>query len=491
MASINCAGINPSFKKLVQGIDEWGNKRTVKEYLRDPYEAAFKLVETEFFVPLKQLMYLPKDGLTPGQVESFKGRLNELVNNMKSGQLDTDFAQWFWQTSKYGKKDPVIGSLLGNMQKTSFRFRANELETKMLSKDFFKELIDESISMELTSRFGIKMAQREMTKLDDRRMKAQADFLNGVEGSKERWSAVESEIDELTQKSHLKVFDEFIDIVEKDIKTAIDDKYSDISSKAKADEAAGKKYSSNIKLRNSLDSGDKILKLDSADMAKYLGGPGKKLENRPNMYRAVVSYMKLMDKLYSTLRSGVDIRIDSIINRLQVNGDMRSAEDFRELKTKLRGAYMPAYEQGFYPHYTRDLNARFMDSLMKDFDSIQTAVNPYDMKGKGVKEILNSINLTISAHTKRRASTLKETGDRESTYQYSRDLLGSINNYIFDVNRFNYASYMDNYMMESLTSIERIYKTNGHAKGYAKNITDYVLDMHKAANGHDDVSPTT
>ena len=487
MASINCAGINPNFKKLVQGIDDWGSKSSVKSYLRDPYEAAFKLVETEFFVPLKHLMYIPKEGLTPGQVESFKARLSELTQSIEKGQLDSDFATWFWQTSKYGKKDPVIGSLLGNMQKTSFRFRANELETKMLSKDFFKELVDESLSSELTSRFGIKMAQREMSKLDDKRVRALAEFQDGVEGSKERWLEVEAEIDELTQKSHLKVFDEFIDIIEKDVKVAIDDKYKNIADKAKADEAAGKKYTPNTRLKKALDAGDRILKLDSADMAKYLS----KLENRPHMYRAVVSYTKLMDKLYSTLRKGVDVRIDSIIDRLKVNGDDRSSRDFEEIRTKLRGLYMPAYEQGFYPHYTRDLNAQFMDGLMKDFDNIQTAVNPYDMKGKGTREIINSINLTINKHTQRRATSLKDSGERENTYQYSRDLLGSINNYIFDVNRFNYASYMDNYMIESLTAIERIYKTEGHAKGYAKNITDYVLDMHKAANGHDNINPTT
>ena len=50
---------------------------------------------------------------------------------------------------------------------------------------------------------------------------------------------------------------------------------------------------------------------------------------------------------------------------------------------------------------------------------------------------------------------------------------------------------MDGYMLDSLTSIERIYKTDGGAKGYAQNLVDFVTDMHKATNGDPNISPKT
>ena len=46
-------------------------------------------------------------------------------------------------------------------------------------------------------------------------------------------------------------------------------------------------------------------------------------------------------------------------------------------------------------------------------------------------------------------------------------------------------------MLDALTSVERIYKTDGGAKGYAQNVVEFVTDMHRATNGDADISPKT
>ena len=490
MSVINCAGVNPNFKKLLSDIREWAGKSSTKKFIKDPYEAAFSFAETEMHLPLDQLMHLPVGELTPGQVGSFKGRLNELISNMESGKIGNwtggNLSTWFYNTSKYGKRDPVIGSILGKMQKSSHKFRANELENKTLFRDVVSNLDSYAVEVGFTSKMGRLAAKRRMSALDDARLKAHAEVLDRVEGAKERYDEIEAEIDRVKKDTHLQVYDEFINIIEKDISEGIAKKYNDIKIKADKDRADGKTKSRSILRQERLDRGDEVLKLESDDLAKYL----EKIHDKPKLYQAVDSYVRLMDNMYSVLRNGVDVRIDSVIKRLTVNGDTRTAKEFKELKNKLRDIYMPKYEQGFFPHFTRDLNAEFMDGLMKSFDSVQRAVNPYDMKGEPIRDIINSINLHINKHVKRRAEKSKESGEKEYTFKYSRDLIGAIDNYVFDVNRFNYAAFMDSHMIDALTSIESMYRTEGSAKGYAKVITDYVLNMTKAANGDSNVDPT-
>tara|TARA_R100001530_G_scaffold79242_1_gene55301 strand:- start:79 stop:1668 length:1590 start_codon:yes stop_codon:yes gene_type:complete len=98
------------------------------------------------------------------------------------------------------------------------------------------------------------------------------------------------------------------------------------------------------------------------------------------------------------------------------------------------------------------------------------------------------MNLYMDKHTSARAKDL-ETG--KFGYDYSRDFLNSVRNYISDINRFNFISFMDGHMLESLTSVERIYKADGAAKGYAQNLVDFITDMHMATNGDTSVSPNT
>ena len=487
MSVINCAGINENFKSLLSGIEEWAADSKTRKYIKDPHEAAFHFAESEFLIPLDKLMYLPKGELTPGQIGSFKGRLSEMIGNIEKGQVGGDLSTWFFQTSKYGKKDPVIGSLLNNMQKSSFKFRANELENKSLFKDVVSNLDKYAEELGFTSKMGRFLARQRVSQIDDAILQAKADFIDGVDGAKQRFEDLNEEINRVKKSTHLQVYDEFIDIVEKDIRTGIAKKYNTIKDKADNDRADGKTKSRSILRQERLDRGDEVLRLTPDDLSMYL----ERIHDKPEMYQAVNSYVKLMDNLYDTLRRGVDIRIDSIVKRLLVNEDTRTAQEFNDLKQKLRDIYMPKYEAGFFPHYTRDLNAEFMDGLMKSFDDVQRAVNPYDMKGEPIRDIINNINLHINKHVKRRSEKDLQLGEKEYTFQYSRDLIGSVNNYIFDINRFNYTAFMDSHMIDALTSVESIYKSNGSAKGYAKNITDYVLNMTKAANGDSNVDPST
>ena len=120
---VACDLVTANFKSLMTGIKIWGDAERTKKLFNDPFEAAMKLVRTNFSMDLKHLKYI--QDLTPGQVKSFLARLEELTHKVKSGDLDNSFAKLFYQTSHYGPKDPVIGNLLNDMQSSQFKFYKN------------------------------------------------------------------------------------------------------------------------------------------------------------------------------------------------------------------------------------------------------------------------------------------------------------------------------------------------------------------------------
>jgi len=471
---VNCSGLNPHFLKLVDDIEKWaGSARTVKN-LKDPMEAVFRLAKTDFKMDLKHLMYdTNTQWLTKGAAKEFNIRLKQLNTMIENGSIGGEFAQFFWQSSHYGKKDPVIGSYLRDMQRSSFEFRSNELNDRGRFKEIVSSLTDYAKNLGLSDRYGLKNSQRYYNKLDKQLIKAIND------GNQSKVTEIRREIDTVVSSTNLKVFDDFIHLVETQMPKAIQEKYKVIKTKADGGDKRAEAF------KKDLDSGDKVLRLDDVDIAKYMtDADGLKVQD-PNLYKALSQYNNLMEGLHKTLRFGVDKRIDSMVERLRINGDQKSADKVESLKELLRGKLMPKYEQGFFPHYVRDLTVDLMEGLMPHLDDLQGASNPYITKKKmTIEQAADQAKLYLTGHIKKRPG---ERGD----YEYSRNFLNTVSNYIADVNRFNYQSFMDAHFLKSLSGIEQIYRKDGTAKGYAENITDYVSDLHKAANGDNSIPENT
>ena len=116
----------PNALKLGEEIESWANSKKAKNTFKEPYSAAFRLVETEFLMSIQDIGARKTD-ITKGQLGSFKQRLTDLDALISKGTLDSAFSTAFWQTSKFGKKDPVIGAVLREMQKSNFYFREHFL----------------------------------------------------------------------------------------------------------------------------------------------------------------------------------------------------------------------------------------------------------------------------------------------------------------------------------------------------------------------------
>ena len=495
MSNINCELVSPEYKTLYKGIESWAEKNTTKQIFNDPYQAAFRLVESNFFVGLDNLKYV-RD-LTPGRVKSYLARLTELTTKVKQGDLDNSFAKFMYQSSHYGVKDPVIGKVLNDMQKTQFTNRSNDVSDNSDLKAMHNYLKEESIARGYESS-GMRIADKKRLALVDKKNEAIVDYKNAELKNdltarleaEQRLIDINKEQGRLIKSTHLEVYDEMIKIIEVGIPQAVSVRYNELKNEA-YDSKGVVKDKRKAKEFDKIESGERILKLNADEINRLVVRPdGSRLKDSPNLASAVTSYQNLMSRLYKTLRLGVNKRIDSVINRMKYLGQIDSEDTIglQKVKDKMQEKYMPKYEQGFYPHYVKTLNAEFMDGMMKHFDDLQTSVNNRNKTGKSVKEVIQDMNLYINKHTSSRAKDL-ENG--EFGYNYSRDFLNSVKNYVNDVNRFNFTSYMDGHMLDALTSVEQIYKTDGAAKGYGKNLVDFINDMHMATNGDTTVSPNT
>ena len=472
MASINCAIINPHYEELLNSISKWAKKDKSRKQMKSPYEAAFRLAERDFLIDLETLKYdTNQEILTKGRLNGFKKTLEDLNTKIDSGKLDHEFGQFFYQTSHYGAKDPIIGGYLKEMQNSSFHFRKNEMRDKSRFKEIVVALEEDAGLNSLSGKMSIRSAQKKLSKLDTELIKAIND------GNDSRHAEIRKEINTLTTSGELKSFGDLQHVIEVGLKEATQAKYGAIKKEAKE----GNKKSKD--LLDSIEQGKGRVRLTDSEIAKFVRDrDGNKLEDRPGMYKAVIAYDSMMDGLYSTLRKGVEQRIDSISERMKLNGDDRSHDALVELRKKMIGELMPKYEAGFFPHYVRDLSAPFMQKMMPHLDDLQTAANPYlKNKTKTITDIVNSMNLDINEHAKGRQV--------EGDYGYSKHFLNVVNNYISDVNRFNFTSYVDSHFIRSMSGVERIYRKKGSANGYGQNVVDYITDLSKAANGDSTISP--
>ena len=65
----------------------------------------------------------------------------------------------------------------------------------------------------------------------------------------------------------------------------------------------------------------------------------------------------------------------------------------------------------------------------------------------------------------------------------------SVNDYLSDVNKFNFISHIDKYQSQALRSVETSFKkTEGQLNGYARRITEFIMDMHNTAVGRGDIN---
>lgn len=481
-----CHIINPNFENVVNTIEDWAGTDKTKSQFTDGLEAAFKLADTFFGVEIENLKFdSNQQVLTEGSIRAFKEKLTDLNDGVDRGRLgggpSGGFSEFFWQSSRYGAQDPVVGKYLRDMQDSSFYFRKNELRDRTRFSKIINLLKKEAGLNGLSGYMNFKRAQNKLSDLDNKLVTALND------GNDVKVKEIRDEIDTLINKGELQAFGEFMDIIEVGMKDASIAKYELLKEEAALyrDGKGNKKYKKAWKAFKDINENKTTVKLTDLEIGNILKDKkGTALKNRPDMYKAVIEYDGMMSDLYQTLRKGTDKVIDTIIKRSELNGNKEDAVGLKEIKKRLADELMPKYESGFFPHYVRDLSAPFMQKISPHLDELRSSSNPYikDSK-KTVREIISNINTEISEHAKGR----QEQGE----YAYSKNFLNVVDSYISDVNKFNFSSFVNSNFIDSISAIERIYKKEGTSKDYGENLVSYIQDLNMAANGDNNLSPKT
>ena len=391
--SLACEWVHPNFTKLLDDIDRWADSSKARSIFVDPRSTAFRMVENEFLVPIEDLAHKP-GGITLGEIGSFRGRIKELVAAYEDGSIDNKFAQFFWQTSHHAKKDPSLGSVLKDMQMSGFYTRANDAYDNKSLTGILRDLEADAVSRSLVEgragvvsrAFGKKDALQEFAKLDEKLQEDIFKFTNDNDNAAgERAKETQAEIDRLVNNSYLKVYNDMVYVIENGVKEVIQQKYKKMTKPE----------------QKKIDDRKEVIRMDELDISELRMENGEKVS--VPMARAVGKYIELMDSLYDRLRNGVDAQIKSIIDRIERTEGKVGLERTKAIRESLRAKLMPAYEQGYFPHYTRDLHADFMDGLMPHFEEAHNASNPYvKTHQKTIGEIVDGMGSYISGHVKSR-----------------------------------------------------------------------------------------
>jgi len=264
--SLSCSLTSGKYKEFLDEITNWSEKASSRSYFRDPYAAAIKLAESETMAKFKEIKHMP---LTAGQVGSFRARLKELSTNVANGSIDSKFAQFFWQSSHFGKKEPIVGSMLTKMQYSTFNFRNRELNDRNHARDVVVNLKEEAGIESLGSKLGVVRADREYARLDDMHRDALAAHKNGEKGSHDKLLKIQKEKDSLVADSYLKVADKMVTVIENDFPRLATEKYNKLSDKDKA----------------KVDKGERRIILTESDIKNAIVKKGEPLS--PQMYKAL------------------------------------------------------------------------------------------------------------------------------------------------------------------------------------------------------------
>ena len=217
MSKVNCDRLRLG-KKLVMSVDKWAKNSKTLKHTKDPYEAAFRLFERDFYVPMEVAIYDNDNSgfLTPGRIKMFEKELYKYNDRIESGDISM---KWFWSGSALGKKDPAVGYTIQELQRVSNSDRKRILESDKKVKAVFESLkVAAGITGFFTKRKYNK-ALKEYRKLDLDLIKAlDKQDNNAIINARQA-------IKDFTKNSPLKIYDDFIDIIENKMPLAVQEKY--------------------------------------------------------------------------------------------------------------------------------------------------------------------------------------------------------------------------------------------------------------------------
>ena len=462
---------NKATKKsqLINAVNTWlGDKETLSNF-KNPHSAMFKMWESEFYVPLKwAILDEGEKLLTPGKIKQFTESLYRLNKRVKQGDIaSNDFAKLFWTGTTFGKRDPAIGSMLSRLQDVSGQDKVRTMK----SAEDFKEITDMiKVISKVTGPIDKAIFNRDVKKL----RKLDLNLIKAIDKQNNREiSTARKELSEfIDSNKKLKAFDDFIVLIE----TGMPDILMKYREKIESGEFRPMRIKDSKKFLEKVDNGEALLKINEV---KFLEKIMSELGMDIKYADPLMKYNNMMDNQYDNLKKGINSVINSKIKRLKFNRGIESenVKLLKETRERLNKELMPRYEQGFFPHYVRDLNATFMEGLLPRLKKLDSSGEDLLLrKTSTLKEDIQSINEWVTNHAKSRK--------QEYAPEYSRNFFDVVKGYIDDINHFNTSAFLEEAFMDARLDVLKMYRDGDKGPTqYMTNVSDFIADMHKAANG--------
>ena len=447
---------------LLDGIKKWANTDMVARNIQSPYQAALSMFESRFNIEMEYAMLLsPEQGgafLTSGNINSFIRDLNKYAQRVDSGKF-TQFetTEGFMVGTVLGKRDPVLAESLKNLRKVvdSDNKRRNNTNQK------FKEVVDElRAAGGLTGAFSTSKLNSALKK----HRQLEIDYIKALDsGTETEQNEAKKLLQDFESKGSVKTFVDFIKVVEDKMPKAINIKYE---AEKKLAEDGNKEAIERVK---QYDSGKKLVRLTDSESRKYL----QQLGVSDDIISPLIKYNSLMEDSYRVLRAGIEEKINVTIKQIENRkGFKLTIDNLNALKENLRSRLMPRYSEGYFPHFTKQLNAKMMDGMMKHFDELDTSLIDMKHDSRSIDEIIRSINIAIPDYGKSR--------QRDGYNEYSMNFIDVINTYINDVNKFNTQVFVKSGMIDSLNQAKSMYTKESQ---YAGKIVDIINSLYGSVNG--------
>ena len=453
--------------------EEFTADKTIQKRFGKEADNVFKTIFEDIFnMPIDSLNAID---FTKGTLKTLKRRLNKVKLASDKDKLTSSFGSLFYTPSAIAKNNPQLMKLMDNLHNVNLGFQGrgdrHNRSFKNILDSMKKQMIVDGLGGSFMAETNVSRRLSKTTKaankFESEIEKLSVDVYNNVVGAKEKLAEALRLENEFYVKGEGKVFNEMLNIIEKDL--------PDLD------------FEINKKWWSQKPKYDALLKKGKIDRAKY-GSIRKqiltpilaeKIKSEP-MRNAVTEYVDLMNEMHSVLDKGLDAYVRSIKEGMK---GKYSSESIDEIAKKIKEKISPDKKVGYFPHYRRVLNVDFLDNLMPHMQRVSDAVSENLKSDKStVDNAVEALNGYVSSRAKSRA--VVDLGEGVSAQnEFSRNFFTTLKRYVDEVDRFNMVSHADMYTRESLNSAKELFKDGKPLNGYARATVEMMKDMNARMKG--------
>jgi hypothetical protein len=463
-AVIEACNIKGNIKEVQNLWNKFNTDAYIKKNMNEENrkEAFVTMIESELDMGLEDINYFD---VSAGQFRGVKNKINKMSKAIRKGTMAGGLAEMMYTSSAIASKNPQIKGMLEEFIHISHHLKGRQqkhgrmynnligfLRKEAISRGYEKESI---IAGTASSLMG-KTVKAKADKLENDITKAYADYKNKKPGAAQKLEALKASEDRFYQQEEGRIFEE--------LRYHIEESIPKMYNKLAKDGVKNPKIDDYIKDFTYIDP---------------VTGVEKPITNK-GMQQAVKEHMNVIDETFTTLNNGVNKFIESITIGLK---NTTSTDRIKAIEKKLKDRLSPNEIRGYYPHYSRDINDRFIQGLMPHLE-----------------QTTQSTSLTLSGHSKKDAdNALKGLEDyisnvdegylsghaksRSESDTYSKNYLTVMKNYIDEIDRFNFIAHSNKTAREAIMKAKDLWASGQDMKGYGTSVVKYMRDLHAAQTG--------